>query len=63
MDERTLAENTAKELLEKLGFSNATIATTEDEEKRLNIQIDVDTEDSGVRSLSSILKSGWNAVK
>ncbi|OGY19070.1 MAG: hypothetical protein A3F04_00840 [Candidatus Chisholmbacteria bacterium RIFCSPHIGHO2_12_FULL_49_9] len=48
MDERTLAENTAKELLEKLGFSNATIATTEDEEKRLNIQIDVEPEDSGM---------------
>lgn len=48
MDEKTLAESAAKELLAKLGFSNATIAATEDEEKRLNVQIDVGPEDSGM---------------
>lgn len=48
MDERELLEATTKEVLDKLGFANANISIERDEENRLNVQVDVPPEESGM---------------
>ena len=48
MDEAEMVQTTAKEILTKLGFANTTISTTTEEEGRINVQINVPLEDSGM---------------